>query len=265
MSAMPADPAPEGVLEEQLDGVVVLTLNAPAKRNALIPAVREGLIAALTRLDADPACRAIVITGGGGAFCAGGDISNTGPLTPLEVRRRVARPQGLVKQILGHSKPILAAVDGPAFGAGLALAAACDVVVASERATFCAAFGRIGVMADCGLLWSLPQRIGMGAVREIVMFCEVHSAADALAMGLADRVAAADQLMETTLERARKLAAMPTAAIGMTKALLARGPSTLESVMAAELDAQAVLSTTHDQQEGLRAFAEKRKPQFRGD
>jgi 2-(1,2-epoxy-1,2-dihydrophenyl)acetyl-CoA isomerase len=264
MSAMSAEPAAEGVLEDHQDGVVVLTLNAPAKRNALIPAVREGLIAALTRLDRDPACRAIVITGAGGAFCAGGDISNTGPLTPLEVRRRIPAPQGLVKLILGNSKPVLAAVDGPAFGAGLALAAACDVVVAGAGATFCAAFGRIGVMADCGLLWSLPQRVGMGAVREIVMFCEVHSAAEALAMGLADRVAAEGQTLALALERARKLAAMPTTAIGMTKALLARAPLTLESVMAAEIDAQAVLSTTHDQQEGLRAFAEKRKPQFKG-
>jgi 2-(1,2-epoxy-1,2-dihydrophenyl)acetyl-CoA isomerase len=264
MSA-PAKPSPEGLIEERLGDVVVLTMNAPNKRNALIPPVRDGLIAALMRLDADAACRAIVITGAGGAFCAGGDISSTGPLTPLEVRRRMRAPQGLVKLVINHSKPVLAAVDGPAFGAGLALAAACDVVVAGETATFCAAFGRIGVMADCGLLWSLPQRLGVGAVREIVMFCEVHTAADALAMGLVDRVAAPDHVLDATLERARKLAAMPTAAIGMTKAVLARGPLTLEGVLAAEVDTQAVLSTTHDQQEGLRAFAEKRKPQFRGD
>lgn len=260
-----SDPSsPEGVLEERQDGVVVLTLNAPSKRNALIPAVREGLIAALIRLNADPGCRAIVLTGAGGAFCAGGDISDTGPLTPLEVRRRVMAPQGVVKLILGHAKPIVAAVDGPAYGAGLALAAACDVVVAGEGATFCAAFGRLGVMADCGLLWSLPQRIGVGAVREIVMFCEAHSAADALAMGLADRLAPNDQALTVALERAHRLAEMPTSAIAMTKALLARGPMPLEGVMAAELDTQAVLSTTHDQQEGLRAFAEKRKPQFLG-
>lgn len=253
-----------GVLEERRDGIVILTLNAPTKRNALIPAVRDGLVAALERLERDAECRVIVIAGAGEHFCAGGDISQVGPLTPLDVRQLIKAPQRLVRLIVNHGKPIIAAVEGPAFGAGMALAAACDVVVAAESATFCAAYGRIGLMPDVGVLWSLPLRVGMGAVREIVMFCEVISAPTALAMGLVDRVVEPGRALTIALERAGKLATAATAAIGLTKAILARAPQGLEAVLAAEVECVAVLSTTHDQQEGILAFREKRKPTFIG-
>jgi enoyl-CoA hydratase/carnithine racemase len=252
------------LLERREGGVVILTLNAPHKRNALVPEIREGLIAALARLDDDADCRAIVITGAGGCFCAGGDISQTGPLTPLEVRRRVKNPQRLLKAIAHHGKPIVAAVEGPAFGAGFALAAACDFIVAAEAATFCAAYGRIGVMPDIGLLWSLPLRVGMGMVREIVMFCDVIAAADARARGVVDWIAATGEAEAFAIARAQLLASKATAAIGLTKALLARAPLSMDMVLAHELEAQAVLSTTSDAQEGLSAFAEKRKTLFKG-
>jgi enoyl-CoA hydratase/carnithine racemase len=245
-------------------GVAVITLNAPAKRNALIADVRKRLLAALEELEADATCRAIVLTGAGGYFCAGGDISDTGPLTPLDVRARIKRQHPLIEKIVRHSKPVVAAVEGPAFGAGLALATACDFVIAGATASFCAAYGRIGVMADLGLLWSLPQRVSIATVREIVMFCEVIGAPQAKTMGIVDHLAPEGGALALALERAARLAAAATASISLTKALLARAPLDLQTVLAAEVDAQAVLSTTEDSREGIRAFAERRAAQFKG-
>lgn len=245
-------------------GVTIITLNAPAKRNALIPEVRKGLLAALAEMESDAECRAIVLTGAAGYFCAGGDISATGPMTPLEVRARIKLQHQLIEAIVNHSKPVIAAVEGPAFGAGLALATACDFVIAAETATFCAAYGKIGVMADLGLFWSLPQRVGIGTFREIVMFGDVIAAPEAKVMGIVDHLAPAGGALELSLTRATRLAKAATASISLTKALLARMPLDLSTVFAAEIDGQAVLSTTEDAREGIRSFAEKRAAQFKG-
>jgi 2-(1,2-epoxy-1,2-dihydrophenyl)acetyl-CoA isomerase len=261
----PSETGAEGaILERREGGVVVLTMNAPDKRNALIPPVREGLLAALARLDEDDACRAIVLTGAGGAFCAGGDLSAKGPHTARAVRRMMKRPQRLLRALAAHTKPIIAAVEGPAFGAGFALALACDFVAAGRSASFCAAYGRVGVIPDIGLLWSLPQRVGMGLAREIVMFADVMRAPEAQAKGVIDWLAEDGQAEAAAMERAQRLASGATAAIGLTKALLARAPLSMEMVLAHELEAQGVLSGTDDAREGLLAFAEKRKPQFKG-
>jgi enoyl-CoA hydratase/carnithine racemase len=261
MSAVEASGA---ILERREGGVVVLTLNAPQKRNALIAPVREGLLEALARLDEDDGCRAIVLTGAGGYFCAGGDIGAKGPHTPLAVRRMMKRPQRLLRALACHSKPIVAAVEGPAFGAGFALALACDFIVAARTATFCAAYGRIGVMPDIGMLWSLPLRAGLGVTREIVMFAEVLEAPEAKAKGVIDWLAEDGQAEAAALERAARLATRATAAIGLTKALLARAPLSMETVLGHELEAQAVLSATVDARDALAAFAEKRKIEFKG-
>jgi enoyl-CoA hydratase/carnithine racemase len=252
------------ILERREGAVVVLTLNAPDKRNALIPPVREGLLQALARLDEDDSCRAIVLTGAGGYFCAGGDISNKGPHTPLKVRRIMTRPQRLLHALARHSKPIIAAVEGPAFGAGFSLALACDFIMAARTATFCAAYGRLGVIPDIGMLWSLPLRAGLGVTREIAMFADVLSASEAKEKGVIDWLADEGQAEAAALERAARLATRATAAIGLTKALLARAPLSMETVLAHEIEAQAVLHTTEDTQEALQAFAEKRKVEFKG-
>jgi enoyl-CoA hydratase/carnithine racemase len=245
-------------------GTAVITLNVPAKRNALIAEVRKGLLAALGELEVDADCRVIILTGAGGYFCAGGDISASAPMTTLAVRARIKLQHALIESIVRHSKPIIAAVEGPAFGAGLALATACDFVVAAETATFCAAYGKVGVMADLALFWSLPQRVGIGTLREIVMFGEVIAAPQAKEMGIVDHLAPAGGALDLALVRAAKLASAATASISLTKALLARAPLDLQSVFAAEIDGQAVLSTTDDAREGLSAFAQRRSAQFKG-
>jgi 2-(1,2-epoxy-1,2-dihydrophenyl)acetyl-CoA isomerase len=261
---MSAPDRERAILERRDGGVVVLTMNAPQKRNALIPEIRDGLLEALARLEEDRECRAIIITGAEGYFCAGGDISNPGPFTALQVRAMMKRPQRLLKAIAGHSKPIIAAVEGPAFGAGLALASACDFIVAGESATFCAAYGRIGVMPDIGLLWSLPLRVGMGVVREVIMFADVIKAPEAKAMGIVDWLAEGTGAEAFAMEKAQKLAVKATASISVSKALLARAPLDMETVLAHEIEGQAWLGSTEDAQEGVLAFREKRKPVFKG-
>lgn len=257
-----AEEAP--LLERRDGGVVVLTMNVPDKRNALVPGIREGLLGALARLDEDRECRAIVLTGAGSAFCAGGDISNPGPFTGPQVRMLMKRPQRLLRAIAGHSKPVIAAVDGPAFGAGFALASACDFIAAGENASFCAAYGRIGVMPDIGLLWSLPLRVSMGVVREIVMFADVIKAPEAKALGIVEWLAEGRTALDLAMERAQVLATKATASISATKALLVRAPLDMDTVLAQEMEAQAWLGATEDAQEGGLAFREKRKPEFKG-
>lgn len=261
---MSAHKGSSAILQRRDGGVTVLTLNAPERRNALIPELREALIDVLTGLDDDTDCRAIVITGAGTCFCAGGDVSKEGPFTALQVRSMMKRPQRLARTIAGHSKPIIAAVNGPAFGAGLALAMACDFVVSSKDATFCAAYGRIGVAPDIGVLWSLPLRVGLSVARRIVMFADTIDATAAYDMGLVDWLADEGQAEMVALERAQVLASKATASITATKALMLRAPVDLETVFAHEIEVAAWISSTQDMQEGMRAFKEKRPPQFKG-
>lgn len=257
-------PEESALLERREGNVVVLTMNVPEKRNALVPGIREGLLEALARLDEDRECRAIVLTGAGTAFCAGGDISAKGPFTGPQVRMLMKRPQRLLRAIAGHSKPVIAAVDGPAFGAGFALASACDFIAAGENASFCAAYGRIGVMPDIGLLWSLPLRVSMGVVREVVMFADVIKAPQAKAMGIVEWLAEGQTGLELAMERALQLATKATASIAATKALLVRAPLDIDTVLSHEMEAQAWLGATEDAQEGGAAFREKRKAVFKG-
>ncbi len=262
---MSADAEQPAIVETREGGIVILRMNVPEKRNALVPAIREGLLEALARLDEDRDCRVIVLAGSDKAFCAGGDISNPGPFTGPQVRLLMKKPQKLLRSIAFHSKPIIAAVDGPAFGAGLALASACDFIAAGPNASFCAAYGRIGVMPDIGLLWSLPLRVSMGVVREVVMFADTIRAPQAKEMGIVDWLAPDDGTGEAlAMERAAQLATKATASIAATKSLLARAPLDMDTVLSHEAEAQAWLGSTEDAQEGGLAFREKRKPVFKG-
>ncbi|CAN5625686.1 hypothetical protein BH23PSE1_BH23PSE1_02040 [soil metagenome] len=156
------------VLLARQGALAVVTLSEPAKRNALTIPLRQALLAALDELGADPECRAIVLTGAGGAFCSGGDLSAMRPDDPLGSRRRLAMVHDIVRRIAAGPKPVIAAVEGPAFGACLALAACADIVVADPAARFCASFARLGLMPDAGLLWSLPPRVGLGLARRLI-------------------------------------------------------------------------------------------------
>ena len=153
---MNATAAPQdAVLVERLEGVIQLTLNAPKNRNSLqSPGIYEGLMAGFDALEQDSSLRAAVITGAGGAFCSGGDLRQLAAGSEDDVRTRMTRNAWLYRRIALSDKLIVAAVDGPAYGAGLGLAAACDVVVAGQSAVFCCAFARVGAMPDAALFWS---------------------------------------------------------------------------------------------------------------
>src|ERR1700749_1627537 len=179
--------SPESVvLTTDEDRVRIITLNRPEKRNALDLALRTELIKAIEAAMTDDQVRVLVLTGVGGAFCAGGDISIMEQLSPEPGRARAGLPQQAPGTLGAGTKPVLAAVEGPAFGAGLALALACDRIVAAADARFGAAFTRIGLAGDMGIMATLPERLGAARAKQFLMFAEQATAAAALRMGLVD-------------------------------------------------------------------------------
>ncbi|MGB3556311.1 MAG: enoyl-CoA hydratase/isomerase family protein, partial [Jannaschia sp.] len=166
--------------------VAILTLNDPDRRNAMSPEMRAELLATLDPLCADGTCRSLVLTGAGGTFCAGGDLKSMRSGDPIYARHRMMVTHRLVRLLAAGPKPVVAAVEGHAFGAGLSLAALADICVVGRDASFGAVFGRVGLMADLGLLWSLPQRIGAARARRLMLTAGVMKAAEAAELGLAD-------------------------------------------------------------------------------
>ena len=244
--------------------IAIVTLNLPEKRNALSVELRCALIAALEPLQIDFSCRAIVVTGAGGTFCAGGDISAMRSDDIVGSRHRLALAQQTVRMLAAGTKPTIAAVEGYALGGGMALALACDRVVAGARAKFGASYAKVGLMPDMGLLWSLPRRVGSGRAAEILMLGETFDAAHAVAIGVVDIVADDQSVLATALNEARRFAEAPPLAVAQIKNALGRGVADLESAMAMELDGQAILYQSRDHAEARAAFADKRTPVFSG-
>lgn len=255
----------EPVSIERCDQVVVVSLDNPAARNALSAAMLKALAETLEELNADRDCRAIVLTGAGDHFCAGGDVSAMTPDRPLLASRtRIERAHRVIRSIIGSQKVVVAAVEGFAFGAGLSLAAACDFVVASKTARFGAVFAKVGLIPDMGLLWTLPQRIGLGEARKLFMTARTVEADEALSLGLVDRLAEPGAARAAALELAQELAAASPLAVALTKAVYAKGCATLEDALRAEVDHQPALYLSADHNEAIAAFREKRKPRFAG-
>lgn len=248
------------MLAEAREGAVaVLTLDNPARRNALSMAMRVALLDALRRIEPDPAVRAVVLTGAGGNFCSGGDITEMGRKTLAEGRERFRVTHDLVRLLIGLSKPVVAAIEGWAAGAGLAVALCCDTVVAGPDARFVASFGGVGLVGDFGLLHTLPRRVGEGRARQMLLFGEPVDAAEAAGMGLVDRVA--PDARGEAARLAGVLAGRAPLPMALTKRCLAEG---LDAALARERDMQAALYMTDDHTEGVAAFLGKRAPVFGG-
>lgn len=250
------------MLTEHRDGATaVLTLNYPERRNALAIPMRRALVEALERIEADPSLRAIVITGAGGTFCAGGDISGMAVADLAAGRERFRLAHQLVRLMIKGSKPIVAAVEGWCVGAGLSLAMCCDTVIAARDARFAAGFGKIGLIADLGLLHTLPARIGQGRARQVFLYGEPMDAARAEQIGLADGLVEPGDTLNAAIARAKQFAEAAPLPVALTRQWLAAG---LDAALDWERDAQASLFLTADHAEGKAAFLQKRPPRFSG-
>jgi 2-(1,2-epoxy-1,2-dihydrophenyl)acetyl-CoA isomerase len=242
--------------------IVILTLHNPGKMNAFSQAMRDTLSDILRDLNADPECRAIVLTGGGENFSAGADLSGFHETTVRECRARLKRGGAvLMREMIAGAKPLVAAIEGNAYGAGLALACACDHVVAARGAKFCCAFTRVGFLPDMGLMFSLPNRVGMTRARQLIALADVIDAERAERLGLVDELADNGAALVAALALAERYADSPPMAYEAVKGVFARG---LEAMIQAEIDLQPMLWLSNDHREGKQAFAERRKPAFTG-
>jgi 2-(1,2-epoxy-1,2-dihydrophenyl)acetyl-CoA isomerase len=257
--------AQASVLLERMGAVALVRLNEPRTLNALSGGIKDGLSAAIDALTAEPAVRAIVLTGEGRAFCAGGDIRAMDDRAPVDVRRRMQGAHDWVLRLLTSEKPVLTAVNGIAAGAGFSLALFGDIVCAAEDTRFKAGFPGLGAVPDLALAYLLPRAIGAIRAKDILLTNEDIPAASAQAMGFVSRVFPAAELVARTLELAQRLAAGPAVSLGLTKRLVARSHELpLEAFLEAEAFAQMTAFASPDFAEGVAAFKAKRKPTFGG-
>jgi 2-(1,2-epoxy-1,2-dihydrophenyl)acetyl-CoA isomerase len=252
---------------ETADAVATITLDRPDALNALTVALKEELLVALERVAADPAIRAVVLTGAGRAFCAGQDLRER--LQPdaaaLDTEIRV-RYNPLIRAMRGMPKPIVGAINGIAAGAGASLAFACDIRIAADGASFLLAFGRVGLIPDSGATWLLPRLVGGAKAAELALTAEPLSAVDAERFGLVARVVSADALLAEAHALAARLAAGAPLALALAKRALDRGwDATLEEQLETEAESQGAAGATADHAEGIAAFLERRAPRFTGE
>ncbi|MCB0358542.1 MAG: 2-(1,2-epoxy-1,2-dihydrophenyl)acetyl-CoA isomerase [Bdellovibrionales bacterium] len=251
------------------DQVALLTLNRPEVLNSFHREMASEVQAALEDIRDNEEVRAVLLTGEGRGFCAGQDLDAVVPKDGApqprlgDIVRDCYNP--IVSAIRTIEKPFVAAVNGVAAGAGANLAFACDLVLASDRASFIQSFVHVGLIPDTGGTYFLPKLVGLQRANALAMLGEKLSAEDAQALGLVYRVIPAEELLSEAMALATKLASLPTVGIGLTKrAFNASFSNSLEHQLSLEEELQAAAGKTEDYQEGVSAFLEKRKPQFNG-
>jgi enoyl-CoA hydratase/carnithine racemase len=255
---------------EQKGAIVVLTLDQAATRNALTgnTAVDE-LVAACERIRLDTSVRVVILTGAGPVFSSGGNVKDMQKYFLQKPSADVVREeyrngiQRLPKALYHLDVPTIAAVNGPAVGAGCDLSCMCDIRIASDQASFAESFVRVGIVPGDGGAWFLPRAVGMSKASEMAFTGEAISAQEALACGLVSKVVAADQLMVEAMVLAEKIAKNPGHALRMAKRLLREGErNSLETLLEMSAGFQAIAHATPDHEEAVRAFIEKRSPRF---
>jgi 2-(1,2-epoxy-1,2-dihydrophenyl)acetyl-CoA isomerase len=258
----------ETLIVERKDGVVTVTMNRPERKNAANGVMLNELKEILAEVEDRPDDRVMVLTGAGGAFCSGADLSDpNGPATdPTRSGLTRMRRLGDVALGLHHvTKPTIAKVDGVAVGAGLSLALGCDLVVCSDRARLSMIFAKRGLSLDNGASWLLPRLVGMARAKEIALFGGMWSGEEAAAIGLVNRVLPVDELDAFVEDWAATLAAGPPLALSMTKTLLhASSMASMEQAVEDEARCQALNFSSTDTAEAMAAFGQKREPVFIG-
>jgi enoyl-CoA hydratase/carnithine racemase len=248
--------------------VAIVTMNYPQRRNAFSLKMRLALLDTFHRLHhEDPVSRAIVLTGAGDHFCAGGDISEMTSVSPslLEMRERITIGVRVFRLLFTGDKPVVAAVEGNCMGAGVSLAAACDLAIGSEAARLSCAFIKVGLLPDTGLLWTLPQKVGAGKARELMLSGAQFDGREAGRLGLFNQVVAPGQALDAAVARAQRLAGLPPVTLALLKAALVRGSDSVEAAWRRELDLNPLTRQTQDHLEAVAAFMEKRQPNFSGN
>jgi 2-(1,2-epoxy-1,2-dihydrophenyl)acetyl-CoA isomerase len=256
------------VLTESLtDGLLELTLDRPEAMNSLNLALKDRLAETLYRARYDDEVRAVLITGSGRAFCAGGDLSEMDPnRTPEQAR---VRQHKLLSEVIlplaKLPKPTVAAVNGHAHGAGLSLALACDVVIAGEDAPMSLGYVQRGLAADCGITYFLPRLIGMAKAKDLLFTGRRFNGSEAADLGLVARATPTEQVLSVARETAETFARSATVALALTKKLLESATyHGLEDLVEVEAYSQAITRSTSDHAEGIAAFTERRSAVFTG-
>lgn len=249
------------------DNLGILTFNRPDVFNSFNKELALALQKALDDYAKDSSIRAIMLIGNGKAFCAGQDLQEAIADNGLEIENIVDEHYNpIIRQLRSIEKPIIAAVNGVAAGAGANIALACDVVVATESASFIQAFSKIGLVPDSGGTFTLPRIVGFGKASALMMLGDKVSATEAERMGMIYKVVSDDTFMEEAEGVAKKLANMPTKGLAYTKHLLNHSfVNDLDQQLEMEKDWQFKATETHDYKEGVNAFIEKRKPEFKGE
>ena len=259
------------VLMRKQNSVAVITLNRPDALNSFNDDMRKNLLHALSDAEKDKTVRAVVITGAGRAFSAGQDLAdvkaahNKNTAYGLSnILRHGYNP--IIRKIRTMDKPIVASVNGAAAGAGMSIALACDFRILSDKATFHPAFIKVGLIPDCGANFLLTHYLGLAKALEIMLQGDSIPAQKALELGLATQVVPAEQHEKATIGFATKLARAPTKAVGLTKRAINRALfSSLEESLEQEASLQEIAEASYDHREGVKAFLEKREPQFKGE
>ena len=260
----------EHLLYEVKDQVALITLNREETLNALTPSMRIDLLETLTRSDKDDDVRAIVITGAGRGFCSGGDVTamnearKSGKASAISDKVDPLRDD-VVLAMRNATKPVIAAINGAAAGAGMNIALACDIRIASNKARLGQTFSRRGLHPDWGGTYFLPRLVGMAKAMELIWSGRMIDAQEALELGIVSQLTEPGDLMSTTMDLARSFAAGPPIVIRMSKRAMYRGMECdLKEALEFETYAQNVCSGTADAKEGIAAFVEKRDPVFSG-
>ena len=264
----------DSVLYQQDGAIVTLTLNRPERRNPISEReVVDAIVSAVDRMNQDGSVRAAILTGAGSAFSSGGDLRAMAAETDNRARQPVKTPSyykhGIQRLPLAFERldvPIIAAVNGPAIGAGLDLACMCDIRIAGQSARFAESFVKVGLIAGDGGAWLLPRAVGFSKACEMAFTGDTINADEALACGLVSRVVPDGELLAAARALAERIATNPAASLRMTKRLLIEGRQTrMDTLLEMASSMQALAHSTADHREAVTAFLEKRKPKFSGE